>query len=519
MTHPFAPARSAAARRSLPVAALTAGVALAALGCDPPYYDDPRDAAVDTQVIDTVPIDTPRDTPQGDCPAFGTPTQPSLVVTDPAVLARFSFARVMSQIRATADVASTQTDRATFQAWMRTFGATSGSGDCDDPTIDPEHFGLQCPRQPELKLASVDPFPAISSVQFIPLGLFNRFDLAPADGANCGEYRIIFGMSSQTPAIAGRALIIFEGILANPNPAAGIDACLPVAQFWRSLASERNPDLVAARLERFYFTGSEIAGFPPVVAAQSYGLARGLSATHGAGQIRTNFFIDSIEWQLREFKLRRTCTDSADASTCRLVFEHVPVKANPGDELFAGGHRQSPSFQSQFVAQVPRLLGTNVNALSIAPAEQFDEYESVSSRAEVLYDRVTEGSFRAAIANRLGALASFLTPTDVLNRASTQTCAGCHQQTNNLPLGGGMVWPPSLEFTHIDENLRLSPALTQQFLPHRQRVLENFINARCGAPTARTTATPDPDLLDADAVRALAADARTIGGSAVGAAN
>jgi hypothetical protein len=70
-------------------------------------------------------------------------------------------------------------------------------------------------------------------------------------------------------------------------------------------------------------------------------------------------------------------------------------------------------------------------------------------------------------------------------------------------LGGGLTWPGTLGFVHINENGLLSPALTGTFLPFRKNVLENFINANC-APTP--SAEPDdPEL--------------TIGGSPVGAAN
>ena len=498
--------------RALSLAALATAIGAA---CDPGVLPIDPDATVDTPVVtDTLP-DTPISTT---CPAQGTPLNPALVVNDPATLARFGFARVMDQIRITADVAPGLTSRAVYQAWMRTFGASPASGDCDDPGIDPEHYGLVCPRTPEFKLASTDPFlPGGGTVEFLPLGLFNRFDLAPADGTNCGEYRIVYGMQSRTGTIAGRALIIFEGALANPTPAAGIAACRPVAQFWQGLAADPSPVSRADKLERFYFTGGAVPGFPPVVSAHAYGLAQGATAAHGAGQVRTNFFIDSIEWQLREFKLRRTCTTSGDPSTCRLVFEHVPVKVNPAPELFAGSHPRSASFRSQFEAQLARLVGRSANDLSLAPAEQFDEYESVSSRVEVDYAQVTLPPMIGEVQQRLTQMGSFLTPDDVLRRATTQTCAGCHQVSNNVALGGGLVWPPSLEFTHIDENHRLSPALTQVFLPHRRDVLEAFINSNCGLPdTARAAGGLD---LGPAAIEAAIRDGRTIGGSAVGAAN
>ena len=68
------------------------------------------------------------------------------------------------------------------------------------------------------------------------------------------------------------------------------------------------------------------------------------------------------------------------------------------------------------------------------------------------------------------------------------SCAGCHQLSNGKALGGGLVWPSSLQFTHVSEaqretgpegqRFRVSPALTDVFLPRRKAVLETFVNSR-----------------------------------------
>ena len=57
---------------------------------------------------------------------------------------------------------------------------------------------------------------------------------------------------------------------------------------------------------------------------------------------------------------------------------------------------------------------------------------------------------------------------------------------NNVALGGGLTWPPSLGFTHVTEReieviggearFRISDALNDVFLPARKRILENFLN-------------------------------------------
>ena len=75
-----------------------------------------------------------------------------------------------------------------------------------------------------------------------------------------------------------------------------------------------------------------------------------------------------------------------------------------------------------------------------------------------------------AIQAELTKIKSTLTPDDILNRATTQSCAGCHEvSTFGLPnaLGGGLTWPASNGFTQIDENGNESSALTTVFLPFR----------------------------------------------------
>src|SRR5262249_8075372 len=86
----------------------------------------------------------------------------SLVVTDPQILAGFSFARTMSSIRNSAlstgeaFAPDVFTELAVYQSWMRTFAAQVPEG-CDRAEIDPNHYGLVCPRAPEAQLANIDP--------------------------------------------------------------------------------------------------------------------------------------------------------------------------------------------------------------------------------------------------------------------------------------------------------------------------------------------------------------------------
>ncbi len=413
----------------------------------------------------------------------GTLAERSLAVTDATILARFSFGRTMDALRASATsaasgkrLASTETNTAVFQRWMRSFG--NGADGCARSNIDPQNYGIVCPRSAEAKLATVDPFASPASVSFVPVGLFNRFDLMPSNGAHCGEYRIVYAMRTGAGApLSGRGFLIFEAVLPNPTPALGVDACLPVAQFWQSLTNDASVTSRAGKLERFFYTGGAVPGFAPVVRAAHYGhVNEGATVLQGrAGQVRTNMFVDGAEWHLREYKLRTTCPS---ATTCTLSFDHRPVKANPAEELFAGSHTQSTSFRTAFTAQIRRLIAPDVNRIAMTTSDTFNTFESSAQTGDVIYNNFDDATMRTAIQTELTRLGSRLTVANVLDRASTQTCGGCHQRSNGANLGGGLLWPSSGGFVHIDERGRLSPALTLTFLPARLRTLEAFINAR-----------------------------------------
>src|SRR6188768_2002440 len=108
-----------------------------------------------------------------------------------------------------------------------------------------------------------------------------------------------------------RNFIILEGLLPNPKPSCGLEACRPVVDFWQSLAhyditrrAERNAR--ADRLESFCFRG--LPGFGPVLEPPHLGMrGRGGAQGRNGGQIRTTMFIDgaNFPWQLRAFRLVR----------------------------------------------------------------------------------------------------------------------------------------------------------------------------------------------------------------------
>lgn len=415
------------------------------------------------------------------CPVPTLDTTRSLMVTDPTALANFSFQRVMNAVATSGH--ATNTPLAMYQAWMATFA------NCSDPKIDPNGYGIRCPRI-ESTLGAINPFQP-TGPHFTPVALANRFDLAPRSGADCGEYRVVFALQGGN----GRAFIIFEGRLPNPTPASGIAGCAPVADFWAQLSTDPSATSRASKLDNFYFTG--LPGFEPVVAASHYGLANSITAnTRNKGQIRTNMFVQNQQWQLREFQLSKPCAANA---SCTLSVEHVTAKVNPANELFTGTHANAPAFQSAFLTQIPALSAGTAATIGMTNGNNFNEFESVSSGStDVLYANFTQASFQAQIAAQL--IGSTLTVQNILDRATTQTCAGCHQLSSGLhaQLGGGVVWPSSLGFVQINESSQLSPALTTSFLPQRSTVLTAFLRAQCsGTPTVDDGTTLSGGPIDA----------------------
>ena len=470
----------------------------------------------------------------------------SLVVTDPAVLAKFTFERVLTQIVNRASIPGL-TPLALYQQWWDTQNdqvhAVGSGPHCDDAQTNGHAsingFPIDCARQ-EGALARTNPFGADDN-GYHPVALFNRFDLAPLDGSNCGEYRVVFAKNSGSSNFTNRNFIIFEAVLPNPSPPTtpsadpnvNLASCRPVAAFWQSLsaAPANGVDPVAA-LDNFYFTG--LSGFDPVIDPGHYGMGistggYGPPATAvRRGQIRANMFMNSVantdsngnnpvrgqDWELREFQLIKTCrtiilprplpsTEAVTASPtdemvlphpidplppirrviCSMAMNDVTVKANPFGALFDASSAQTlgPQFRTAFLDSVGALAATDVTQIALTTADTFNAGQSDEQAGENNYlSQFFQGggagtSFGQSITAKLTSLGSPLAAQDIVARAETQSCAGCHEFSNNASLGGGLTWPSSLGFVQVDEHSNLSPALHDVFLPHRQRVLQTFV--------------------------------------------
>jgi hypothetical protein len=419
----------------------------------------------------------------------------SLVVTEQPILDRFPLERVLDQLVAQSGV-SGLTALGLFQQWWDTQNPAPGLGagpHCDDatdasgqPVLNAYPYGCR-PDPAEGLEATSDPFANPNAPEaYLPIGLFNRFDVAPADGSHCGEHRIVYARRSGVTSGINRNLVIFEAVLPNPHAAQGLKGCHVIAKFWADLTKE--PDVMrrADLLERFYFRG--LANVGPVVHVDNFG-----SNPLGAGQVRTNQFMQPAAgpkiWALREFKVRRTC----GAAACTGL-QMVPVtdKVNPFGPLFSpiGTHSRTAEFQQHLTSQVASLAASSVMGIDMKVPDAYNTGQSLASGStenDYVAQFGTEPSdFRAAIDDALLTLGSVLDADDIVSRAEALSCAGCHQLSNNASLGGGLVWPSSLGFTHVTERetetvdgvtrFRISDALVDVFLPKRKQVLDDFMN-------------------------------------------
>ncbi|WP_438022612.1 hypothetical protein [Sorangium sp. So ce233] len=487
------------------------------------------------------------------CPA-SVPTidmRKSLIVTketDPDVFTEFTLSFVLQRL--IDSVGSSQQPLDLYRRWWDTqnnaANAVFTDADaihCDDVTdsngvAQLNGFPYTCPRN-EGVLARTNPSNPAQTNPFNPAGdhfmepvaLVNRFDLAPVDGSHCGEYRIIYAKKSSGPT--DRNFIIFEAQLPNPHPECGVAACLPVAEFWANL-SDPNTTATQRRdaLEGFYFFG--LPGFAPVIQASNF-----MSST---GQIRTNQFMASSgafqPWNLREFKLDLG-VNSQDSSI-RLFFKPVTVKENPFGGLFnASFDANDPrgaAFRSSFIDALDGLvpLGDDENDISLRTLpdqDLFNAGESIVDTNNNYRDRLQgNAAFIADIDAALGPLLQsrglgpgMVTADNAADRATTQSCAGCHElsSVDDEDLGGLHVWPEHFPttapgtFVHVDEQGQISAPLQWKFLPHRAQILKSFIEDNaCNAACPSTAASADIAASSADALLDSAEHVPTLGGSA-----
>lgn len=424
----------------------------------------------------------------------------SLFITDTNTVEQISFEDVLSQlVEQSGDAKLTPT--VLFQQWWDTQNLRPGLGlgpHCDDESTPDANnlsmmnkFPYRCPRN-EGEEAQSDPFTNAAGPQgYTAIAMVNRFDLAAPDGIQCGQYRIVFARNSGKTDPLDRNLIIFEAQVPNPKPGLGNAGCRPIVEFWLALS---DPTLDTKergeKLREFYLNGLPGDGVGPIIAIANF--------SEGSGQIRSNQFLKqagNFEWTLREFKL--------DAANKTLKVVPVSVKHNPGNALFEAttSDPRAADLVAEVKNQITDILGGDVgpgdvNAFSFLIRDDklnsFESNERDANLGDVQAAFLVQpgGALETAISDALQSQASTLAPIDVVNRIGALTCAGCHEWAGGRSLGGGVVWPDSMGFTHESErdfetvapdaatgNRRyaISPALNGPFLDAREANLKTYL--------------------------------------------
>jgi hypothetical protein len=448
------------------------------------------------------------------------------------VLDMFSFARTIQAILSTMGIPHpTDNDQEHFlKTLLESFNV--------DLLINPiSGLPMRVDKRPEAALDPKKLLDPTDPIGLIPVALFNRLDLAPADWSDCGEYRIIYSFKPPLNPDK-RFFLIFEARPANASPQIRFEGCRAMANFWRNLTDVEDPVKRVELLEQFYYTG--IAGTAgPIVQAKNYG---GLH-----GQVRGNFVASASGAQSASGKAE--LREWIIVNSAQPRFEPVTVKYNPLAEFYLDKDDTGPDpileaserikFQTEFLnTSLGQLLGPDLYRDSLTPGQpgyrpeldpkslkfdaskyqidilnrfgarfrgRFDEFQSVSSPPN--YDnpelKAPMGSsvFRADIGTKLGQVV--IDPmqkpdaTDVLNRAGAVTCGGCHDFTSLQPVGQvkgqPICWPTSAELVHVDEYGNLSNALIDVFLPFRKDRLAEAVCMPVSPPGTGAAAPAQAD--------------------------
>jgi hypothetical protein len=432
-------------------------------------------------------------TPSAPKPLSGTR---SFEITDKAVVAPFTLDRVLAQLIARSGVSGLtpqQLMRQLYDTQNQQPGLADPAGPhCDDtmtggvPSFN--GFPRRCPT-PEGKLAAT---PYLAD-EYFAMGIANRFDLAPADGSNCGQYRIVFARREPpVPLKLIRNHLIFEAVLPNPVPSAGLIACRPVAQFWADLSSVDSMDERRARLEHFFFDG--LPGFAPVIDPANFADAGGIRTLHQTLPSPGNRFY--------QFRLQKQCS----GGDCTLRMVPDVLENMPFSELFdanATDNAQGRAFRDEFVRQlatlaIPDLAKFHMNVprqYLMAESNPVDAFFAFDYEVPFLRAKTSpKGSaFNDRIVAELQRLGSHLDTEQLFVRTFHETCVGCHGLNGATNFGDGLTLVVGFQgLSMISEDIMMDgeagpltrygvdPIIEKQFVPIRMHILEDFL--RGGTP-------------------------------------
>jgi hypothetical protein len=336
---------------------------------------------------------------------------------------------------------------------------------CGDETTDGSPslngYPIDCDRSERFQVEQLGSFFATAFV--------NRLDLAPANGAHCGQQRMIFASNS-----FNRAFMIVEAQIPNPAPELGIEGCRPLAEFWLAQNSIGDGFERGQRLAQAFLFGDPTLvelGFGPFYTAENL--------TVGSGQIRTNTF-DSDPWTLREFKL------ALDGEQLRAI--PFPTAESPAGALWneGSGLPAGEACRESFVnAALEGLITDDMSQMSFVVDGPCKDAESRNDFSQDYSSQMSDG-FRELLNEKL--LGTGLSADDIANRAHfAGSCIGCHQEARGRFLGNGVFspfpsdFPQVVEFTQQctggEQGICFAPsnALQETFLPGRMAVLAELL--------------------------------------------
>lgn len=440
-----------------------------------------------------------QEVPECDPSITITKESPAILIHDPAALKSITFEKVLGRVLQDLGSQGGISDKLALAQRLfdgsnnETAGVYSDSYHCDS-VANPAHVNgpaAFCPRSEGALAASAGLLTPGHKDHFVPVAVVNRFDLTPLTAETCGEARIVFAKESGLTDPNDRVFVIFEASI--PNPRFGdLGGCRSTAKFWLSLQKEKDAAAIGERLNTFFFVGDQSR--PPIINITNlgFGVSGGASYYGGGGQIRISQHMDE-HWEMRQVVTSTTYNGIP-------TFDPVPVGNNPMTRLFGKVDGSNPDYeQMDFQA---RFAGENVDSLAAKSVTRIrSTYMSSDLGGESalggdpINDYIAAASenddLHAAIDARLSELSldcpadDPMTADSILRRATMDSCAGCHAPAQFLgkdrKIGCGAVWPASLGEVHIDESGKLSPALTDVFLPHRAAVLETYLQA-CEAP-------------------------------------
>jgi hypothetical protein len=416
--------------------------------------------------------------------------QRSFIISDQLLLQNFTFQRVLDQLVARSGVPGL-TSGQLYRQWFDTQNPRPGLFDvsaphCDDFLVNgtPSFNGIprRCPTAEGAFAAS--PY---APDEYIPIALINRFDLAPPDGSNCGQYRMVFARKATTRT--DKVHIIFEAVLPNPYPELGLRGCRNAAAFWANLSAQQSASARRDQLEAFFFTGT--AGYGPVIDPPNY------DGSANQSGIRTlEFGADAGRPRFYQFRLKKSC--AGDPCTLRMspdVLENVPFGG------YFDGHDTSDvarAFRDSFVSQVGSLAVNNADLFEMHLPATYLMAESDPLADQAAFDPFAGfnrglntpegGDFNGRIQAELQRIGSNLTVRQIMLRAAMRGCDGCHNGlTAGLAAGDPVLGRFFLNFGFqmFDES-RLVPGpdgpryqvgsvIEVTFMPHRIAILRDFL--------------------------------------------